>query len=48
MTLREKTRNAKMKLVGKPVRKKPLGRPSRRWEEHVKLDLTVIKTEYIG
>jgi hypothetical protein len=27
---------------------RPLGRPRRRWEENVKLDLTVIKTEIIG
>jgi len=26
-------------LVGKPVRKRPLGRPRRRWEDDIKLDL---------
>ena len=26
-------------LVGKPERKKPLGRPRRRWEDNIKLDL---------
>jgi hypothetical protein len=26
-------------LVGKPERKRPLGRPSRRWEDNIKLDL---------
>jgi len=26
-------------LVGKPVGKKPLGRPRRRWEGNVKMDL---------
>jgi len=26
-------------LVGKPERKKPLGRPRHRWEETIKLDL---------
>ena len=26
-------------LVGKPERKRPLGRPERRWEDNIKLDL---------
>jgi hypothetical protein len=26
-------------LVGKPESKKPLGRPRRRWEENIKIDL---------
>jgi len=26
-------------LVGKPDIKRPLGRPSRRWEENIKMDL---------
>jgi hypothetical protein len=26
-------------LVGKPEGKKPLGRPRRRWEENIKMDL---------
>jgi hypothetical protein len=26
-------------LVGKPVVKKPLGRPKRRWEDSIKMDL---------
>jgi hypothetical protein len=26
-------------LVGKPVGKRPLGRPRRRWEDHIKMDL---------
>jgi hypothetical protein len=26
-------------VVGKPERKKPLGRPRRRWEDNIKLDL---------
>ena len=26
-------------LVGKPEGKRPLGRPRRRWEENIKLDL---------
>jgi len=27
-------------LVGKPEGKKPLGRPMRRWEENIKMDLS--------
>ena len=26
-------------LVGKPERKRPLGRPRRRWEDNIKIDL---------
>jgi len=26
-------------LVGKPVRKRPLGRPRRRWEDNIKMEL---------
>ena len=26
-------------LVGKPDRKRPLGRPRRRWEDNIKMDL---------
>jgi hypothetical protein len=29
-------------LVGKPDRKKPLGRPRRKWENGIRLDLTEI------
>jgi len=29
-------------LVGKPEKKKPLGRPRRRWEGNVKMDLKEI------
>jgi hypothetical protein len=29
-------------LVGKPEGKRPLGRPRRRWEDNIKLDLTEI------
>jgi hypothetical protein len=28
-----------MVLVGKPEGKRPLGRPSRRWEDNIKMDL---------
>jgi hypothetical protein len=35
-------RNAYKILVGKPERKRPLGRPRRRWEDNVKMDLREI------
>jgi hypothetical protein len=36
--IREK-RNAHRILVGKAGRKRPLGRPGRRWEDNIKMDL---------
>ena len=35
----EQSRNAYRVLVGKPERKRPLGRPRRRWEDNIKMDL---------
>jgi hypothetical protein len=35
-------RNAYRILVGKPQRKRPLGRPRRRWDDNIKIDLRVI------
>jgi transcription termination factor 2 len=35
----EGTRNAYRILVGKPVGKRPLGRPRRRWLDSIKMDL---------
>jgi hypothetical protein len=32
-------RSALKLLVGKPTRKRPLGRPRRRWEENISMDL---------
>jgi len=29
-------------LVGKPAGKRPLGRPRRRWEDNIKLDLRLV------
>ena len=29
-------------LTGKPTRKKPLGRPRRRWEDNIRMDLEEI------
>jgi hypothetical protein len=34
--------NAYRILVGKPERKRPLGRPRRRWEDNIKMDLREI------
>ena len=30
-------------LVGKPEGKRPLGRPRRRWEDNIKMDLSVVE-----
>ena len=30
-------------LVGKPERKRPLGRPRRRWEDNIKMDLREVR-----
>jgi len=35
----EDTRGVYRVLVGKPERKRPLGRPKHRWENDIKLDL---------
>jgi hypothetical protein len=32
-------------LVGKPVRKRPLGRPRRGWEDNIKMDLQEVGCE---
>jgi hypothetical protein len=39
--MREK-RNVYRLLVGKPERKRPLGRPRRRWINNIKMDLVEI------
>jgi hypothetical protein len=36
------TRNAYRILVGKPEGKTPLGRPTRRWVDNIKMDLREI------
>jgi hypothetical protein len=41
-----KMRNAYNILVGKPEGKRPLGRPRRRWEYNIRLDLR--ETEWEG
>ena len=35
----EEGRSAFKILTGKPTRKRPLGRPRRRWEEYIRMDL---------
>ena len=35
----EQSRSAYRVLVGKPERKRSLGRPRRRWEDNIKMDL---------
>ena len=35
----EQSRNAYRVLVGKPEGNSPLGRPRRRWEDNIKMDL---------
>jgi hypothetical protein len=35
-------RNAYRILVGKPERKRPLGRPRRKWEDNIRMDLREI------
>ena len=39
MALMEEGRGVYKVLVGKPERKRPLGRPRRRWEDNIKMDL---------
>ena len=38
----EQFRNAYRVLVGKPEVKRPLGRPRRRWEDNIKMDLRLL------
>ena len=38
----EKGRNALKILTGKPTGKSPLGRPWRRWEDNIRMDLEEI------
>jgi hypothetical protein len=37
------TRVAYWALVGSPVGKRPLGRPKRRWEDSIKMDLEEVE-----
>ena len=38
----EESRIAFKILTGKPIGKRPLGRPRRRWEDNIRMDLEVI------
>ena len=38
----EESRNAFKILTGKPTGKRPLGRPRRRWEDNIRMDLEEI------
>jgi hypothetical protein len=39
------TRDAYRALVGKPEGRRPLGRPRRRWEANIKMDLREVECE---
>jgi hypothetical protein len=41
----EEIRGVYRVLVGKPERKRPLGRPRRRWEDNTKMDLQEVGRE---
>ena len=41
----EQSRNAYRVLVGKPEDKRPLGRPRRRWEDNIKMDLREVGSD---
>ena len=42
----EQFRNAYRVLVGKPESKRPLGRPRRRWEDNIKMDLREVGCDH--
>ena len=39
----EESRSAFKMLTGKPIGKRPLGRPWRRWEDNIRMDLKEIR-----
>ena len=41
----EQSKNAYRVLVGKPEGKRPLGRPRRRWEDNIKMDLREVGSD---
>ena len=43
MTRIEERRGVHKVLVGKPEGKRPLGRPRRRWEDNIKMDLEEVR-----
>ena len=42
----EEGRGVHKVLVGKPEGKRPLGRPRRRWEDNIKMDLEEVGTAW--
>ena len=46
MACMEEGRGLHKVLVGKPEGKRPLGRPRRRWEDNIKLDLQEVGRGY--
>ena len=42
----EQSRNAYRDLVGKPEVNRPLGRPRRRWENSIKMDLSEVGCDH--
>ena len=46
MARMEKGRVVHKVSVGKPERKRPLGRPRRRWEDNIKIDLQEVERGY--
>ena len=42
----EENRSAFKILTGKPTGKRPLGRPRRRWEDNIRMDLEEIGIKY--
>ena len=43
MARMEEERGVHKVLVGKPERKRPLGRPRRRWKDNIKMDLQEVE-----
>ena len=43
MALMGEGRGVHRVLVGKPERKRPMGRPRRRWEDNIKMDLQEVE-----
>jgi hypothetical protein len=41
-------RGAYRALVGKPEGRRPLGRPRRRWEDNIKMDLREVRWAWTG
>ena len=44
----EQFRNAYRVLVGKPESKRPLGRPRRKWEDNIEMDLREVGCDHRG